>query len=483
MLGKIKMSLDEETNAKREKINAMKNKIIINESDSDSIAVTGEEKNKLKVNEQDKKKVKLSELDLLTPDEKQQLEAQKGKTDDEEENKGKVSRGGGDRAKADWKRDKLIEYTDIIDFLFKEIVIEGLDWSLNKVVNTVTFGTVWAIDSVIKTAKYGKDRLWENVKEQRQKLREKAQETPQAQNAAQKPQDRTQSFTQTVQSIHSQNLPLPEQSVLTDENKKLIEGIAGIIRRGEYHNLKFMSPETMDILQKADPQKLNEILSPDNMKTFSATMLYTTEIADLYSTNMATARMLTAKAKDADAYNGTDEQKVHEMLKLEARKEFSELINQAAQNGQNIPETVEDYFKTSLKAKEHITSEIQKGNYQENGKQPADNPYLQQIEKDVAAAKDKPYEAQTGLIEMAEEMVSRQENLSAVKENLEKREALIEARKADLTKRREQLRQACAKTKNPLLAEKARTGSLNAQQISLDQQAFQQMRKLKEQTK
>lgn len=483
MLGKIKMSLDEETNAKREKINAMKNKITINESDSDSITVTGVERNKLKVNEQDKKKVKLSELNLLTPDEKQQLEAEKGKTDDEEENKGTVYRGGGDRAKADWKRDKLIEYTDIIDFLFKEIVIEGLDWSLNKVVNTVTFGTVWTIDRVIKTAKYGKDRLWENVKEQRQKLREKAQETPQAQNAAPKPQDRTQSFTQTVQSIHSQNLPLPEQSVLTDENKKLIEGIAGIIRRGEYHNLKFMSPETMDILQKADPQKLNEILSPDNMKTFSATMLYTTEIADLYSTNMATTRMLTAKAQNADAYNGMDEQKVHEMLKLEARKEFSELINQAAQNGQNIPETAQNYFNMSLKAKEHITSEIQKGNYQENGKQPADNPYLQQIEKDVAAAKDKPYEAQTGLIEMAEEMVSRQENLSAVKENLEKREALIEARKADLTKRREQFRQACAKTQNPLLAEKARTGSLNAQQISLDQQAFQQMRKLKEQTK
>ena len=483
MLGKIKMSLDEETNAKREKINAMKNKIIINESDSDSIAVTGEEKNKLKVNEQDKKKVKLSELDLLTPDEKQQLEAQKGKTDDEEENKGKSGRGGGDRAKADWKRDKLIEYTDIIDFLFKEIVIEGLDWSLNKVVNTVTFGTVWTIDRVIKTAKYGKDRLWENVKEQRQKLREKAQETPQTQNAASKPQDRTQSFAQTVQNIHDQNLPQQEQSVLTDENKKLIEGIAGIIRRGEYHNLKFMSPETMEIIQKADPQKLNEILSPDNMKTFSATILYTTELADLYSTNMATTRMLTAKAQNTDAYNGMDEQKVHEMLKLEARKEFSELINQAAQNGQNIPETAQNYFNTSLKAKEHITSEIQKGNYQENGKQPADNPHLQQIEKDVAAAKDKPYEAQTGLIEMAEEMVSRQENLSAVKESLEKREALIEARKADLAKRREQFRQACAKTKNPLLAEKARTGSLNAQQISLDQQAFQQMRKLKEQTK
>lgn len=472
MVGKKKMSLDEETNAKRERINAMKKKITINESDNDSITVTGAEKNKLKVNEQNGKKVKLSELNLLTPDEKRQLEEQSKKDDDNNTNDGKTGRvdiGKGDRAKADWKRDKLIEYTDIIDFLFKEIIVEGLDWSLNKAVNTVTFGTAWALDTTFKTAGYGKDRLWDAIKELRDKKNKQL--------------DKTQNFSDRVLAMHSQKLPQQDQTALNDDNKKLIEGIAGIIRRGEYHNLNFMSPETQEIIKKTDPEKLNEILAPEKMKNLSAAILYTVDMADMYSTNMATTRMLTAKAKDSNAYDGLDEQKVYDMLKLEARKEFSGLLNNAVANGQDITETAKNYFEMSLKANEHIKEEIQKGNYQEKGKQPSENPHLQKIEKAAEEAKDKPYEVQTGLIETAEEMVSRQENLSAVKDYLEKREAMIDARKAELNKRREQFRQTCANTKNPLLTEKARTGQINAQQVNLDQQAFQQMKNRREQTK
>lgn len=283
--------------------------------------------------------------------------------------------------------------------------------------------------------------------------------------------------------MHSQKLPQQDQTALNDDNKKLIEGIAGIIRRGEYHNLNFMSPETQEIIKKTDPEKLNEILAPEKMKNLSAAVLYTVDMADMYSTNMATTRMLTAKAKDSNAYDGLDEQKVYDMLKLEARKEFSGLLNNAVANGQDITETAKNYFEMSLKANEHIKEEIQKGNYQEKGKQPSENPHLQKIEKAAEEAKDKPYEVQTGLIETAEEMVSRQENLSAVKDYLEKREAMIDARKAELNKRREQFRQTCANTKNPLLTEKARTGQINAQQVNLDQQAFQQMKNRREQTK
>ena len=351
------MSLDEETNAKRERINAMKKKITINESDNDSITVTGAEKNKLKVNEQNGKKVKLSELNLLTPDEKRQLEEQSKKDDDNNTNDGKTGRvdiGKGDRAKADWKRDKLIEYTDIIDFLFKEIIVEGLDWSLNKAVNTVTFGTAWALDTTFKTAGYGKDRLWDAIKELRDKKNKQL--------------DKTQNFSDRVLAMHSQKLPQQDQTALNDDNKKLIEGIAGIIRRGEYHNLNFMSPETQEIIKKTDPEKLNEILAPEKMKNLSAAVLYTVDMADMYSTNMATTRMLTAKAKDSNAYDGLDEQKVYDMLKLEARKEFSGLLNNAVANGQDITETAKNYFEMSLKANEHIKEEIQKGNYQEKGK-------------------------------------------------------------------------------------------------------------------
>ena len=143
----------------------MKNKIIINESDDNSITVTGTEKNKVKVNEQNRKKVELSELNLLTPEEKEKLAQQKGKdTDDENEKVGKADRSDGDRAKADWKRDKLIEYTDIIDFLFKEIIVEGLDWSLNKVVNAATFTTAWAVDGTLNAASHAKDSLWDSIK-------------------------------------------------------------------------------------------------------------------------------------------------------------------------------------------------------------------------------------------------------------------------------------------------------------------------------
>lgn len=166
------MSQDQENNTKRERINAMKNKITINESDSDSITVTGTEKNKVKVNEQDRKKVELSELNLLTPDEKEKLAKEKGK-DTTKEKVGKVYKGDGDRAKADWKRDKLIEYTDIIDFLFKEIIVEGLDWSLNKVVNAATFTTAWAVDGTLNAASHAKDSIWDDIKSYLEKQKRK----------------------------------------------------------------------------------------------------------------------------------------------------------------------------------------------------------------------------------------------------------------------------------------------------------------------
>ena len=477
------MNQDQENNIKRERINAMKNKIIINESDDNSITVTGTEKNKVKVNEQNRKKVELSELNLLTPEEKEKLAQQKGKdTDDENEKIGKADRNDSDRAKADWKRDKLIEYTDIIDFLFKEIIVEGLDWSLNKVVNAATFTTAWAVDGILNAASHAKDALWDDIKSYLDKRKEKQKEEIEKAKI-QAPKDKTGAFANTVADIHKNKTPQQGQSVLTDTNKKIIEGVAGFIRRGEYNNLKFMSPETLNVIQKTDPQKLNEILSPDNMKTLSASILYTAEMADLYSTNMASARMLTEKAKDGKAYDGMDEQKVFDMLKLEARKEFTGLVNHSAQNGNNIPEAAQSYFETSVKANQYIRDEIQKGNYQENGKQPASNPYMEKLDKDIAAAKDTPYTVQTGMIEMAEEMTSRQENLAGVKDTLEKREALIEARKADLAKRRDQFRQACAKSKNPILAQKAQTGQLHTSQMGLDKQKFKQMQRMREQTK
>lgn len=476
------MSQNQENNTKRERINAMKNKITINESDNDSITVTGTEKNKVKVNEQDRKKVELSELNMLTPEEKEKLAKQKGKETDEEEKTGKVNRGDGDRAKADWKRDKLIEYTDIIDFLFKEIIVEGLDWSLNKVVNAATFTTAWAVDGTLNAASHAKDSIWDSIKKHLEERKEKQKQDTEK-NKLTDSQDKTGAFANTVADIHKNKIPQPGQSALNDTNKKIIEGVAGFVRRGEYNNLKFMSPETLNIIQQADPQKLNEILSPDNMKTLSASILYTTEMADLYSTNMASARMLTEKAKDGKTYDGMDEQKVFDMLKLEARKEFTGLINRSAQNGDNIPEAAQSYFETSAKANQYIRDEIQKGNYQEKGKQPAPNPYMEKLEKDIDAAKDVPYAAQTGMIELADEITSRLENLAGVKDTLEKREALIEARKADLAKRRDQFRQACAKSKNPILAQKAQTGQLHAPQIGLDKQQFLQMQRMREQTK
>lgn len=475
------MSQDQENNTKRERINAMKNKIIINESDNNSITVTGTEKNKVKVNEQNRKKVELSELNLLTPEEKQKLAQQKG-TDTEDEKVGYADRNTADRAKADWKRDKLIEYTDIIDFLFKEIIVEGLDWSLNKVVNAATFTTAWAVDGTLNAASHAKDSLWDSIKKYLDERKEKQKEEIEKAKIPAS-QDKTGAFANTVADIHKNKIPQPEQSVLNDTNKKIIEGVAGFIRRGEYNNLKFMSPETLNVIQKADPQKLNEILSPDNMKTLSSSILYTAEMADLYSTNMASARMLTEKAKDSKAYEGMDEQKVFDMLKLEARKEFSGLINHAAQQGQNIPEAATEYFDLSQKADSFIKNEIQNGNYQENDKQPVSSPYMEKLNKEVAAAEDTPYAVQTGMIEMAAEITSRQENLAGVKDTLEKREALIEARKADLAKRRDLFRQACAKSKNPILMQKAQTGQLHAPQIGLDKQKFQQMQKMREQTK
>ena len=476
------MSQGQENNAKRERINAMKNKITINESDNDSITVTGAEKNKVKVNEQDRKKVELSELNLLTPEEKEKLAQKKGKDTEDDDKTGKIDRGDGDRAKADWKRDKLIEYTDIIDFLFKEIIVEGLDWSLNKVTNAATFASVWVIDGTLNAASHAKDALWDDIKSYLDDRKEKQKEEIEKAKVSAS-QDKTNVFVNTVADIHKNKIPQQGQSVLNDTNKKIIEGVAGFIRRGEYNNLKFMSSETLNVIQKADPQKLNEILSPDNMKTLSASILYTAEMADLYSTNMASARMLTEKAKDGKTYDGMDEQKIFDVLKLEARKEFIGLINHSAQNGNNIPEAAQSYFETSEKANLFIRNEIQNGNYQENGKQPAPNPYMEKLDKDIAAAKDTPYAVQTGMIEMAEEITSRQENLAGVKDTLKKREALIEARKADLAKRRDQFRQACAKSKNPILVQKTKTGQLHASQIGLDKQKIQQMQRMREQTK
>lgn len=155
-------------------------------------------------------------------------------------------------------------------------------------------------------------------------------------------------------------------------------------------------------------------------------------------------------------------------------------MNQASKEGKDISATAVEYGKTAEEARKHIKTEIFQGRYQENGAQPTPNPYLEKIDAANLAAKDVPYSAQVGLIEMGGEMVQRQESLAQIKENLERREAMISARRDNIQQRREQVKQAYAKSNNPELARNVQERQgLNSRQMSFDAQQMKQMRENK----
>ena len=464
------MSMDTQTlEQQKERIAMMKKKLTVNETDENSVSITGKE-NKTVVNEQEKKKTKLSELNLLTPDEAAQLKKQRG-DDDEEEKTGKATRNNANRARPNMDEDKIVKYSDIIDFLFDEIIVAGLNKGLNVAINYSSFAAAWLVDGAIKTGERGSKIIYDKIKNKIDTLAEQGQKSAEA--AQNKHEEQKNSTTQTFKELSQiRNQNIANSPILNNpNNRKVIEGLAGFVRRGEYHQLKCFSPQTQEHLKSSDPELLKKVFSVENSSVVATEILTAATQASIFSTNVAYARMLTEKAKNPQAYAGENEEEVFGKMRNEAQSQFKNILKDASQKGQNVAEVAALYTNLSQEACQHISNEIINGNYKENkGKEPQNNPHLEQIEKTCSQIKEQNYNKEFTLIDFADEMVSNQDKLALVQEELAHRESLCENRKNNVAERRAKLKETLSKINNPSLAKQYQNPSnLNVQQLKMSQ--------------
>lgn len=433
------MGNNEET---RRKIDAMKNKIEINQHEAESeITINEQDKNKVVLNQkEDPKKVKLSKYNLMTPDEQAQFKAQQKANGEEEDNDitANLDRGDASRAQPDFKNEKLIEYTDIIDFLFKEVMVAGLNYAGSGAVNIAAFLAGYVADKGLQGAGWVIKDTYNDVKGALSELLKEPE------NASNQP-DSTSDFRIKIGTVHGERVGNFAANIATDSNKKVLEGICGIIRRGEFGSLKCFSPETMEIMKKFPPEALEQLFSKENSEKMTTNMMGFMQNAEFYSSYMATTKLLTAKAESKNAFVDKNPEELFDQYRLESRKEFINMVNQEKQDGKNIFVSAVELQAKSLNAFKHIVKELNDGHYDEKGAKPAANKDFDELKTMAENSKDAPYSKEVGLAEMAGEMLHNQEALQTVQQNLKHREDLISARKQAYQARRANFQQMSAK--------------------------------------
>lgn len=474
-------------NAKKERIEQMKkdhfNKpTVVNETAEDSLTINQKGNQTTTVNENKDKTTKVSESEnpehkMMTGPELADYEEKK--KEKEKEKTGKVGRGTADRARPDDKDDKIIEYTDIIDFLFKELMIAPMDWSLNKVVNWTGFALGWGANEIIEAIVY-KKKEEEKKKDNKKKEEETATNTPSNQEPTasnrtntDEREDRNENsryreFQKNIAQAHAAHVSQVMSTVPTQKNKKLLESVFEMVRNREFDKLKFLSPETREMMANMPAEELNKRFSKENTNNVPGNMLMCITAMEQISSNIATTRILTAKAEDANAFAGQDESQVFAQKRLEAMQEYKQLMAKVASEPTKYGSFLQytnDFMVKTQEALKHISSEAAHGHYQENGSRPAENKTMSEIETQLASAKGtKFYNAELSLVDMAAQTTQNAEQIDSAREEINHREQVNEGRRENNDQRREVLNQTKENLQSPNIRHVKQSNLLRAQQ-------------------
>lgn len=274
--------------------------------------------------------------------EQQTLLNQANSQENSDRNDGAVGKTNPNRDHQQGKKEPIFKEQDIIDYMFKEWFLAGADYLANTfVVCPLECCVGGFFDSFDKEIDYKENRN----------------------------NDATSRFKDIV------------QHAVTADHKR-INGIKDNYTEEDFASGKY--PELAKKIQEKDPSRT---FTPKELATMQNNMVGISKQAEALATNLAAARILRQKAKDTGSH-GADPTADFAAMKEEAHAEVLKIF---ANRDRNIPE---NEFYTSMNnlasdALKEETKNINRGKYQERGKEPGTNKSLQTLEALIAPAQNR----------------------------------------------------------------------------------------------
>lgn len=405
----------------------------IHQSNPATTVHEGEPKKTTKVNE------KPDPLKMLTPEEQQQLAAS-------EEKEATAKREDTDIDRPADQEGKLFEEGDIIDWMFRHIIVAGMNSAGNVAVKWTTYGSAWVVDKTLDGIENEVKREYQDAKDAYKWLR----------SGGKRPENETTKLFDKVGKMHEDSLNGIQENILNDKNQRLLEGVAGFIRRGELEKLHCFSDETLNAFKSVPPEILTQRFSAQNMQVVANNMLHNIAASEQYAANMAATMIMEERIKDKAKPGKDKEANLFEEYKAAAKADYQTYFKEMTVQGKNPYEEANNLVALSEKALANTKKTIEQGDYNElfvqygtKAKIPT-NSELQEINTLMDGYKNSPYRDQTEINDFAAEVINNKEKMTLMQKEINLRDAALSTRAINRDERRNKFNKIVANVNNPL---------------------------------
>ena len=373
---------------------------------------------------------------FLTPDERAKQEEN---LDNE-----KVAKSGTHDASKKRRGDedkRIFEEGDIIDWMFKNIIIAGMDWGGNKVVNMASFVVGWGLDKTTGLIASVSSRAYKGTKNKLDKW------NPYNGGFNKYPEDNTTKFRQTIAGFHDKEIK-DCNAYASEDNFLALMNSMQLVSEGRMDEFNHMmngriSPQTMGMINSLTPEQRQALFSQENAMQATENAIDTAITVKQYSANMAYIRLMTEKMNNKEQPK-RDAAVLFAEYQEEARQDMLAYIEEARHSGkteEQIKEARDELLGLSIAAGQHIDKQIEKRHYNEHDENKPDrNAALDKITVLTAVTKESPYRNQSKMADFASEVI----NVSTAQQQalypVQQEEAALTSRWEGNQQRRDNLR-------------------------------------------
>jgi len=338
--------------------------------------------------------------DFLLPDEraKQEQKLEEGK-------KSKLGKHNAQKRRKPDENARIFEEGDIIDWMFKNIIMKSLDWAGNKVTNLATWVVGGSLDWVASSVASGAKRCKKKMKNSWDKW------NPFDGDFGKYPDDNTTKFRKDIADLHNKDMKDCDAYV-SDENFMALMNAMHLAHDGHIDELNTMmngrlSPQTITMLNDLTPAQRQQAFSVENAMETTEDTIETAMVAKHYAANMAYVRIMNDKMKDKNQpkkdkttlYNEYFEEAHLDMITLMAEAQA------AGKSREQIKLVRDELLNLSIEAGKHTDKQIENRHYNEQNGNPDRNKALEKIEDLTAITKESPYRNHTQFVDFSQEVI------------------------------------------------------------------------------
>ena len=375
---------------------------------------------------------------FLTPDER----AQQEDNINSPKKTAKMKRGNTDRQRPSDDEGKIFEEGDIIDWMFRNIIVSSMNWTGNKIVNWSSFIVGYV---ATETVDYIGKKVSNEAKDYKDAI---AWINPYKGGFAKYPESNTTKFQEQVNELRNKEIA-DSQQFNTPNNRQLLETSMTLLHDGKINEFNQMmhnniSPETIEALNNIPSEQLQILFSPEHIHQTSANMINTLMASQQYAANVATARLLQEQAEKSGAHKNTDVNKDFDQYYTEAKADYLAYMKEAQAAGKDPMQAVQELNELSIAACKHVNEQIDHYQYNEVGNKPAENKALQKIDELTNFTKESPYRGKTELDDFAAKIINVSKEHDIVLAPISRAEADLRNRSLVNNQRRQRLAQTFA---------------------------------------